>query len=66
MLISIMLGVTMIILIMLAVFLLLIGGPCLKINTGPDPDDLEYIGNNRYRHKKTGAIYRWDQNIGAS
>lgn len=56
----------MIILIMLAVFLLLIGGPCLKINTGPDPDDLEYIGNNRYRHKKTGAIYRWDQNIGAS
>lgn len=57
----------MLALLVLVIFVMLLAAPCVKLfGTGPNPDDLEYIGDNRYRHKKTGEIYRWDQDIGAS
>ena len=56
----------MLALLVLVIFAMLVAAPCIKLKTGPNPDDLEYIGDNRYRHKKTGDIYRWDQDIGAS
>ena len=60
------LEVIMLALLVLVIFAMLVAAPCIKLKTGPNPDDLEYIGDNRYRHKKTGEIYRWDQDIGAS